>query len=52
MSEQQAVSCLKPEVNCPCPKTECENHSQCCKCITNHRASGKLTVCMAQIAKK
>lgn len=52
MSEQQAVSCLKPDVNCTCPKTECDNHSQCCKCVTAHRNKGSLTNCMAELAKK
>ncbi len=26
------------EERCTCPKTECENHGTCCKCIEHHRA--------------
>ncbi|XER12429.1 hypothetical protein SATMO3_26190 [Sporomusa aerivorans] len=52
MSNEQEVSCLKPDVNCPCPQTECDNHSQCCKCVTLHRASNSPTCCMAALISK
>ncbi len=52
MSEKQDVSCLKPDVNCPCPKTDCDNHSQCCKCVLIHRSNGSPTSCMAALVNK
>lgn len=38
--------------NCVCPKTDCENHGNCCKCINNHREKDSLVYCMREIAEK
>jgi len=32
--------------NCPCTKTECENHSVCCNCVLNHKEKGNLPFCL------
>lgn len=40
------------EENCTCPKTDCENHGKCCKCINRHRKNGSLVYCMRDIADK
>ena len=32
--------------HCPCPKTECENHSTCCACAANHVGKEALPFCL------
>ena len=32
--------------NCPCPATDCKNHSKCCDCVANHISKGNLPVCL------
>ncbi len=32
--------------NCPCSKTTCPNHSQCCKCVAKHKATDSLPYCL------
>jgi len=34
------------EKDCPCAKTECENHRICCKCVASHKERGNLPVCL------
>lgn len=31
----------KSRINCPCPKTSCENHGLCCRCVAAHISRGK-----------
>ncbi|MCL2634527.1 MAG: GNAT family N-acetyltransferase [Oscillospiraceae bacterium] len=33
---------------CPCPKTDCPNHSKCCSCVIKHRESGNLPFCLRE----
>lgn len=40
MLSEKADDCpVREEINdyCSCPKTECENHGICCKCILSHK---------------
>jgi len=32
--------------NCPCPKTECDNHAKCCVCVAKHAEQGNLPSCL------
>jgi hypothetical protein len=34
---------------CPCPKSECPNHSKCCSCVAKHREAGNLPFCLREI---
>lgn len=36
----------KNKKNCPCTKTDCDNHGICCECIANHREKGNKPACM------
>ncbi len=31
---------------CPCPKTECVNHGRCCDCVTKHKLTDSLPLCL------
>lgn len=31
---------------CACPKTTCQNHGQCCKCVIKHRTTDSLPYCL------
>jgi len=33
-------------VRCPCPKTACPNHKNCCVCILKHRETDSLPFCL------
>jgi len=37
---------------CPCPKTECPNHSKCCSCVVKHRDGGNLPFCLRFITEE
>ena len=39
-------------INCPCPKTECENHSKCCDCVAGHLDKDLLPFCQRPENKK
>jgi hypothetical protein len=36
---------------CPCPKTDCPNHSKCCSCVVKHREGGNLPFCLREAEK-
>ncbi|MDR1701455.1 MAG: hypothetical protein LBR56_01615 [Sporomusaceae bacterium] len=44
----QEENCPKVEFECPCTKTDCDNHGICCKCTANHRSVGKPVYCMRE----
>ena len=31
---------------CTCPKQSCENHGNCCTCVTKHRITDSLPYCL------
>ena len=40
------MACENAKVKeCPCPKTECENHFRCCACVLRHLTVGGLPFC-------
>ncbi|MCL2593437.1 MAG: hypothetical protein FWD82_08760 [Defluviitaleaceae bacterium] len=36
----------KSAKECACPKTSCENHSNCCDCIVKHKNTDSLPFCL------
>ena len=46
--DKEFKGCLNRELNskmCTCPKTECENHDICCRCVANHLNLKNLPFC-------
>ncbi|MCL2000632.1 MAG: hypothetical protein FWG74_04285 [Planctomycetes bacterium] len=44
-------SCPNRELNkemCNCPKTDCANHSICCRCVANHQTQKNLPFCFRE----
>jgi len=39
------MACEKVK-ECPCPRTECENHRVCCVCVIKHKDTDSLPFCM------
>ena len=38
--------------DCPCPRTDCANHSQCCICVANHRTRDYPPFCLRKPAEE
>jgi hypothetical protein len=34
------------KINCPCPKSECENHCTCYDCVMKHKNTDSLPYCL------
>ena len=32
--------------SCPCPKTTCPNHKNCCACVIKHKNTDSLPYCL------
>ncbi len=44
--------CTMSEIDCPCPKVECERHGNCDECEENHTSKGALPFCKREEGDK